>query len=872
MVFSWRWLLVAFALVLGCGSSFAAGSTKEERAYAAAVSAFQDRMYDRAEAQFAQFIEKYPSSSHAAEAVLLQAQAEFKQGKLKDAIARLADNQPTAGTLADEYVYWTGEAQFQGSNYATAVETFNSFAQNFPASRLRLGAIVEAASALSRLGEWTSMAALLQETNGVCQRAARLDPGGELVARGWLLLAQAKLAQKDCAGELAVLTALGTQPLKPELDGQRAYLLYQNRLAAGDFAAALAATTNLLQIKDGNLRAEGVAAHATVLEKMGRADEALAAYQENLANGAPVSQQRQAVLKIAELGIAQRQFSVATNALEKFLAQFPGSPSADITLLTLGELHLEEHVASRSAGALTNHLAEAEARFDQFIGTFTNSALLGKAYLDRGWCAWLAGKVPESLIDFKTAAQKLPPSEDLAVARFKLGDVLFDQRDFTRALASYQSVADDFTNFPAVAGTLVEQALYQGLRASLELKDMKNADAALTRILKSYPAGDLADNAILLVGEGVADAHRPADARALFQKFEEQFPNSELSPQAQLAVARTYEQEQNWPDAIRQYAGWQEHFPTNELRPQVAFALALANFQAGNETNAFVLFTNFVAQFPTNELAPQAQWWSADYFFHAGDFVSAERNYKYVFQNWPASDLAFQARMMAGRAAVARSDYAGAIRDYFSKLEVDTNCDVKLRVQATFAHGDALMRSDAADTNNPLANFQAATGVFGQVVQLYPTNEWGALAWFYTGECDVQMASYDAATNAYAQVFNSAAANISARSQAKIGFGIALEKKAALAAGDEQAGLLELAQDSYLEVFDASTGTNLREGEVADDFWVKKAGLQALPLIEQLGESSHERVNGFIDHMEALFPQARESLEKKRAALLSGKN
>ena len=86
---------------------------------------------------------------------------------------------------------------------------------------------------------------------------------------------------------------------------------------------------------------------------------------------------------------------------------------------------------------------------------------------------------------------------------------------------------------------------------------------------------------------------------------------------------------------------------------------------------------------------------------------------------------------------------------------------------------------DSPDTNNPLANFQLATNVFSQICQLYPTNELGARAWGEIGDCDLQLANYDAATNAYAQVVNSPFANIAARSRAQIGFGIALEKKAA---------------------------------------------------------------------------------------------
>ncbi len=103
MAFLRQWLLILFALVLGGGQLFAA-SAWENRDYAAAVSAFQDGMYDRATNAFAQFVGKYPDSSHVAEANLLWAQAELKLGKFAEAAALLdnADNLAKAGKLADE--------------------------------------------------------------------------------------------------------------------------------------------------------------------------------------------------------------------------------------------------------------------------------------------------------------------------------------------------------------------------------------------------------------------------------------------------------------------------------------------------------------------------------------------------------------------------------------------------------------------------------------------------------------------------------------------------------------------------------------------------------------------------------------------------
>jgi TolA-binding protein len=865
MVFLCRWLLIFSALVLG-GTPVFASSARENRAYAAAASAFQDEMWSRAEAEFAQFVAKYPKSTNAPEAVLLQGQAEFQQGKFAETIGLLSMRKAEAGKLADQYVYWIGEAQYKNGDFSMAAETFVSLVKNFPESSMRLRAVVDAAAARAQLDQWPQVGVLLEEPGGVFSRAVQVDSANELVSRGRLLLAQSKFAQNNFNGAAAILQLLAAQPLKTELDWQRAYLLCQVKLATGDLSAALAVTTNLTQIarleKDDDLTAESVALRADILEKLNRVSEAMASYQENLTSSAPVERQRQAILKIAELSIAQNQFTNAEQLLTEFLQQFSNAPAADIALLTLGELHLKDYAAQPAA---TNHLQQAAALFGQFLGTFTNSPLAGKAYLDRGWCDWLAGKIPESLADFRAAAQKLPPSENLAVARFKIGDALFAQNNFKGALENYRAVLDDFTNFPQVKAAMGSQALYQTLRASLKLNDVGAASNAMARILKMYPTSSLADNSLLLVGESYEDLNQPAAARALFQEFLKMYPAMRLRSEVERAIARTYELEGDWSAAIRQYDGWLKNFPTNAQLPQVNFARAWANYQAGNETNAFVLFTNFVAQYPTNELAPIAQLWVADHYFRASEpdhFVNAERNYKFIFQNtnWQSSPLVYPAQMMAGRAAVGRLGYSDAI-GYFTGLVADTNCPSDLNAQARFAWGSVLMLADSSNTNNPLANFQLATNVFAQIVQMYPTNELSALAWGEIGDCDLQLTNFDAATNAYAQVVNSPFAKIAARSQAQIGLGIALEKKAALMTGNDQTNSLQLALDNYLDVL---YGKNLRDGETADAFWTKKAGLQAAALAETIGEWA-QAVN-IYKRLEGLLPQLKDSLEKKMAA------
>jgi outer membrane protein assembly factor BamD (BamD/ComL family) len=869
MIFCRRWLLILFALVC-CGQTISAQSlTREQRTFNAAVSAFQDEMWSHAETQFAQFARKFLASTNLPQARLLQAQAQFQQQQFTNAISLLASNLPSAGAFADQYVYWIGEAQFQGGDFFDSAETFDSLAKNHPESPLALRAVIGETAALTHAGAWPRVVASLSATNGVFQNAVRRDAANELVVRGRLLLAQAKFALKDYAGASAILDTINPQTLAPALDWQRIYLLCQVKLAAGEIDEALAASTNLLQVvrleRDADSLtnfSESVAMRAGVLEKLGRTREAMLAYQENLTTNAPIEKQQQAILKIAGLSVALNKFSDATNALENFLGQFSNSPAADIALLTLGELQLKTFVA---APADTNQLAAAQASFDQFLDTFTNSAFAGQAYLDRGWCLWLAGKNTDSLNDFKMAAAVLPHSEDLAVAKFKLADAQFQQRDFPGALENYLAVWEDFTDFPAVRRTMGDRALYQSLRADLELGDLDSASNVLAQIEKNF-AGEPAQNSALLFGERWAELRSPAVAREQLARITESYPDSPLRPQVALAVARTYELEKNWPAAITNYANWLNDFPTNNLRPQTLYALAQANYQAGDETNAFLQFTNFVVQFPTNGFAPAAQWWVADHFFRAGDWTAAERNYKSIFQNpdWRDSPLFWQSQMMAGRAALGRLGYSDAV-GYFTGLAADTNCPPELALAARFACGSTLMLMNSTDTNNPFANFQLATNIFVPLAQANPTNSWGAQAMIEAGNSDLQMNNFDAATNAYAQVFNSPSADVSARSRAQIGCGIALEKMAA--AGTNQTALLEAALDNYLAVFN---GSNLHGDEQPDPFWVKKAGLQAAPLVGLLNSPGAEQK--FYDSLKKSLPQLAGSIGKKIAALAPAKN
>jgi TolA-binding protein len=895
-----RWTLLLTLLLAGGPRLWAASAA--DRAFDAAVKAFQDKFYARAEAQLADYCQKFPASPRLAEVILVQAQARLELTNYAGAIELLTANQGKAGTNADQYLFWLAEASYRKGDYRTASDDFAKLVRDFPASPRCLEAALDQAFAQAALArtepaEWHRVIGLLQQTNGVFQSAARTNASSDLVPRGYFLLSEAQLATKDYHAAEETLQPLAKSRLSPRLAWHLQYLLCRIQLADGRTNAALAGTTNLLVVaanaSETNLLAESAALRADLLERLGQTNEALVAYQRNLAAGIPADRQRQALLKIAELSPADN-IPQATQMLEQFPGLYTNAASADLALLTLGELRLRQYEAEAgtnqpvpaitNAPAGTNVLQLAVASLDMLVKQFPQSPLFGKAQLDLGWCYGRQRHLPEAQAAYQRAVECLPPASlDQATAYFRLADVQFQETNFDGAIKSCQAIIDKFGGLPEVITNLFEPVLYETVRAGLSAGKLATATNALQNLLALYPHSLSAARAVLLTGQDLGLRGDPAAARKLLLDFDKAAPDAPLRAERQLAVAATLEQENKWTEAIAQYDGWLASFPKNEAVPRAEYYRAWDTWQAGRDTNALALFTNIVAQFfPTNEYARLAQMWVAYYSYRMGDPVAAERNYQVLFQNtnWPPDELSYQAQLMAGRAAVARQGWIDA-RTYFTQLYNNTNGpSLDLRYQALFEHALALMRVvDPADTNR-LANMEQATIALGRICDDYSTNKLAVRAWGERANCYLQWAlarqQYDSLTNAinaYQHVLDSRQADVALRSEAKVGLAVTLSKWAEQKTGKERTALLEQALNHCLDVV---YGRILRDDERLDPFWTKEAGVRAVELADSLQAWSqevrlYERLTNtvwpqFPAWLEKGVKKARENLEQEKTA------
>lgn len=741
------------------------------------------------------------------------------------------------------------------------------------------------AEAYSRMNHWPEVLRLLQQTNSAFQIAAASNATSQFAARGSLLLGEALLReQRPDEGE-KLLLELDPAGWTGDLKWQRQFLLCRLRLAAGRAETAFGAISNLTMLSLDNPRHQTASffLQGQILEKLGRTNEALDAYANNLADDQPEQAQRQALARTIPLIVALNPLPQAIQALEALIKLHPQSKAQDMLLVSLGELYLKAFAApaplqgasNAPVATGTNFLAGALTNLNSVIANFTNSPLLAKARLDRGWCHWLSlnaldinrdqgvkengdtrRRLQSALDDFQQAANRLPVSQNQAVALFKQADARFLLQDYPGAAANYNLLLTRYRAFPRVTNELFDLALYQKAEAEIRCGNHEEASKAVDTLLRWFPGSYFGTRGSLLMGEDLNRKYDYPGARREFTRLRNFSSNSPMLPKVEYAIAQTYDFQGDWKEAISRYQSWAAtHDADNALMPDVQFHLALVYGKSGLTNDALAAFNNFLVRFPTNSLAPWARNWIAEFYFNQDepDYVSAEKNYQLLYQKFPgAGDLACQAQLAAGRAALARQDPGKAL-EHFTTLLKDTNAPALWTRQCYFAYGDASFQLFLTSPNQTnVAYLRDAIAALSKLTNDAPTNAIAVEALGRLGDYYMQWAN----TNTYATVKqlyetivhfpDGPAVSIAARSQAEYGLGWVAERLHQPAA----------ALDHYLNVLNSYPSR-------FDPYWIEAAGKAAARVCE---EQQHwqEAVRVYEQVVKAL-PALRSVVEKKKA-------
>lgn len=776
-----------------------AATTEETRIYRVANAAFKDGVYDLAERQAAEFVQKFPDSEQADAMQLVLTQAQLKQGKWQSALQSAQEGMRKWPTekRADAFRFWLAEAYARGEQFAEASRAYGEFVDKFPRSAYRAQALYGTAFAEFKQGRFDAAAEALE-------RLRKSGAKGEIaeeseLLRGQILLAVQKFDQADAIFDEAIKSFPGTRTFYRALVWLGESLARRGRYdeARARYGLVLDAFKSAPgKPVDVALAAEASFGAGWTLWQQEKFADAAEAFASALANAQSPQLRRDSMLKLGESYVRAGRLADGVGRLKAFLKSNPDDPLADEVQMAVADLLF-------GSGSFDAALPEYVA----LITGYPKSALLAKANFNAGWCALKLGQATDALAYFKRAAALTKDPGMAAEVAFKIGDTQFALGQFADAIATYQQL---ISNNPDAK--LLDRALFQLGQSYQRTHNAEAAVAAFESLVERYPASEHAPEAKFQVGLINVGLGKEEQARAAFAEIVTRFLSSEWGNKAALAIGESFEREAKYDDAIAEFDKLVVVAPDSELGQQAFYKRGWCYVSKGQPDKTLADFTGFLAKFPQSPLAPDVQFWIADYYNKQKDYVKAQEQFQLLVKNYPKSNLADTALYMAARAAYARQDYKAAIELFESLLKTFPGSTV--RCDARFGQGDALTE---------LGQFDDALLVFDSVIKQFPSCYLVCDANGRKGDCQFTLGRFDDAITSYRAALDCARdADPSTRNQLGYKLGQSFERQ----------GKLDDAFAQYSKVV-YETAVTPEPTAPPERFWLCKAGLAAGAIKEQ---------------------------------------
>ena len=725
----------------------AATSLEENRQFQVAAAAFSDKLYDVAIRQLQEFLEKYPQSVRTGHALLLLGRTQLNLNDwetagrtLQTALAKWPDKR------TDEVIFWLGEAQSWGGEFAAAEARYLELIEKYPTSSFAPVAWYELATAQFRQGHYDAASSSLEKIRAT----------GDLALDAELLHSQLLLARQDFVKADAALDAVVRKTGPASRAFYRANFWLGESLAhRQQFAAALARyavvteafKANPHQSVDAQLAGETWFAIGWVrwnTDEFGAAGEA---FSTALATATSRQLKRDALLKVAECAARTGKTAESVAGLKEFLAKQPHDPLADAAQLAIGDLLFSE-------GATGTVLAE----YGRFITTYTNSSLLVRAYTQAGWCAWQLQQLPVALDYFQKALPLLKEETAATAVQFKIADCFFALGRLPESAGVLQQLIQAH---PRAA--LLDRAYFQLGEAFRRGATPAAAEQAFSTLVKNYPTSALAPQAQYNLGLLLAGEHRETEARTAFSAVVSNFPVSVWASNAALAVGESFARDGRAEEASAAFDRLIRAGLDTDLAQQAFYSRGWVS--ARDKT--VVEFADFLKAHPQAKLAPDIQYWVADEYLRQRDYLKAQAQFQSLAETYPASPVADAAQYFAGRAAYGRQDFETAIKLYETLVKKFPQSN--WRCEARFGQGDAL---------SELGKFDDALLLFAALTKEFPDCPLAGEAWGRQGDCQYSLSRFEDALASYRKALDTAR-DSSTRNQAlfKLGQTFEAQKK-----------------------------------------------------------------------------------------------
>jgi TolA-binding protein len=529
--------------------------------------------------------------------------------------------------------------------------------------------------------------------------------------------------------------------------------------------------------------------------------------------------------------------TAALDAYNVSLTRYPANALADYAMYSTAWIQKEQRQYVHARKTLQN-----------LLDTYPASPLAASARVRIGECLFLEGQYRESAAYLTGTLESLPDSNSRGEAEYLAGECYFAAGDFGRAAEQYKHFLDTypghrlerdgsyslgwtylkvnkldaamaiFADLSQGSDNVAQAALFRKALAEKQAGNMQNCAISLSDVLRRWPEGAYADNAMFELAVLDYEQKDFASSTARLNDLLTSFPGSELRAEALRMQGEVYLSEENYGAAAKVFAAASSD---TGAPPQV---LAEALFQEGwslhkqkryGESSA--RFERFLKLYSTHQRAADAAFWLGESYYldrkpekarsayqtvvtqyntsprladglyglgwtsiELKDYQTAVKSFSRITQEYPGNNHAYDAYLRLGDAHMALKDFSRAAATYRKAISLFGS--KKGIDYAYYQLAQANQRGDAPEKalteyRNLLKkypesayaddaqfgigwvsfqrkNFQQAIEEFNLLITKYPSSDMRPRTYYAIGDARYNLKEYRKAIDAYREVLN----------------------------------------------------------------------------------------------------------------------
>lgn len=371
------------------------------------------------------------------------------------------------------------------------------------------------------------------------------------------------------------------------------------------------------------------------------------------------------------------------------------------------------------------NLAQATQVYERLLLRYPTSLRREEALYGTAWCAFRTHQLERAAFWFDRLLQEFPNTRYATEALVRRADALYILKQYRQAAETYWDVAQRFPSMPEG-----EYAAYQYGYVLYRLRNYTAAEEAFRYFARTYPRSQLADEALYFLGWLAFQQQRYQEAIERFRHLLQIYPNSPLAARTWFAIGNAYYNMEQWQEALQAYRTVVEQYPNSPYALEAVKSVQYCLLAMG-QTDAAYRWADTVAQrYPATKLEEEARLKRAELLFAQQRYDAALREYAEFARRYPYSNRTAEALYWAFRSALALGDRETArqlskqLHQQFPGDRFATQSLLELaREEARFDPaiadslyqqveqlGDSLQRAEAAFQRGNLAYIRGDTG------------------------------------------------------------------------------------------------------------------------------------------------------------------